>query len=144
MSENPDPDLSDALHIELRSAINDLAKSVQVAVLRINLRAECDATIADAEKTELAAKNFRAAMATEAAEQAEVPLVPEAIHRLEPDSGRPVGVSGLEAMDTICIACTWLAENQASHPQSKPEPHEDSAIAMRIVELQDRLREQGK
>jgi len=54
------PDISEALHIELRSAINDLAKSVQVAATRIKLRAQCSATIKDAAKVEKIAKTLRA------------------------------------------------------------------------------------
>ena len=56
MSKIPDENISDVLHIELCSAINDLAKSVEVAVTRIKLRAECNAAITDAEKAEKAAK----------------------------------------------------------------------------------------
>ena len=147
MSKIPDENISDVLHIELCSAINDLAKSVEVAVTRIKLRAECDAAIADAEKAEDAAATLRSVTASsvDTCEQAEVPLVP-AVKFPKPalESNRLENVTGLETMDRIHAACTWLSKSQISPTKLKIECNNTSAIAMRIVELQDRIRDQGK
>lgn len=119
---DPDPG---TLYIELCGAVNDLAKSAQIAVARMKLRAECAAVIADAEKVEDAAETL-SAVAKETATQGDTSLVPAT---LSPD---PV--------DGIYLACTWLT-NQAHSVESKKEAEgrEESAIAMRILELQERL-----
>ncbi len=115
----------ETLHIELCGAINDLAKSVEVAVSRLKLRAECAVVIADAGKVESAAETLRA-VAKDPTTQGDVSLVPAA---LSPD---PV--------DAIYLACTWLT-NQTHSVESKKEAEsrEESVIAMRILELQERL-----
>lgn len=146
MSKIPDENISDVLHIELCSAINDLAKSVEVAVTRIKLRAECNAAITDAEKAEKAAATLRfiTASSDETPEQCEVALVPELkFHKAAQESSYIANVSDLDAIDTIRAACTWLRENQ-SKTGSNAECNGDSAIALRIVELQDRLRDHGQ
>jgi hypothetical protein len=51
---------ADALHAELCSAIADLAKSVDIAVTQMRLRAQCTAAIANATKVEHAAELLRA------------------------------------------------------------------------------------
>ena len=58
MGKVPDQDLSEVLHIELRSAVEDLEKSVRVAATHIKLRAKCSAAIEDAAKTEKIAAIF--------------------------------------------------------------------------------------
>jgi CRISPR/Cas system CMR subunit Cmr4 (Cas7 group RAMP superfamily) len=122
-------DISEAdpkvLHIELCGAIKDLAKSVEIAVARMKLRAECAVVIADTEKVEDAAETLRA-VAIEPATPGDTSLVPAAL------SSDPV--------DAIYAACTWLT-SQAQLVQSKKEAEsrEESAIAMRILELQERL-----
>ena len=93
----------EVLHIELCGAINDLAKSVHVAVARMKLRAECTAVIADTEKVENAAETLRS-VAKDPTTQVETSLVPAA---LSPD---PV--------NAIYLACTWLT-NQAHAVASK-------------------------
>jgi len=122
-------DVSDSdpetLHIELCGAINDLAKSVEVAVTRLKLRAECAVVIADAGKVESAAETLRA-VAKDPTTQGDVSLVPAA---LSPD---PV--------DAIYLACTWLTNQTHSGASKKEaESREESVIAMRILELQERL-----
>ena len=113
------------LHIELCGAIKDLAKSVEIAVARMKLRAECAVVIADTEKVESAAETLRS-LAKDPPTQGTASLVPTA---LSPD---PV--------DAIYLACTWLT-NQAHAVEAKKEAErrEESAIAMRILELQERL-----
>jgi hypothetical protein len=124
MGDVPEAD-PEVLHIELCGAINDLAKSVQIAVARMKLRAECTAVIADADKVENAAQALRA-VTTDPSPQRDVSLVPAA---LLPD---PV--------DAIYLACTWLT-NQTHSVAAKKEAESrgESAIAMRILELQERL-----
>jgi hypothetical protein len=113
------------LHIELCGAIKDLAKSVEIAVARMKLRAECAAVIADAEKVENAAGALRA-VAKEPGTQANTSLVPAT---LSPD---PV--------DAIYLACTWLTKHaHLVESQKDADSREESAIAMRILELQERL-----
>ena len=69
--------MEEALHLELCTAIADLAKSVDVAVTRIALRSKCTAAIADAAKVERAAEALRAAaLDAENSRTAEVTLVP--------------------------------------------------------------------
>lgn len=124
MSDVSEPD-PETLYIELCGAVNDLAKSAQVAVARMKLRAECAAVIADAEKVGNAAETLRGA-AKDPTAQGDASLVPAA---LSPD---PV--------DDIYVACTWLT-NQAHSVELKKEvaSRAESAIAMRILELQERL-----
>src|SRR5260221_3146261 len=118
-------DVSDSdpetLHIELCGAINDLAKSVEVAVSRLKLRAECAVVIADAGNVESAAETLRA-VAKDPTTQGAVSLVPAA---LSPD---PV--------DAIYLACTWLT-NQTHSVESKKEAESpaQSVIAMRILQF---------
>ena len=139
MGKISNPDISEVLHIELRSAINDLAKSVQVAATRIKLRAECAAAIKDAAKTENIAKTLRAVatFSDKTTEHPESPLAPMVQSSVTADT------NGLEAMETIYAACTWLSNSQTSQATSKTV-RQESAIAKCIVDLQDRIRDQGK
>ena len=62
---------ADALYAELCSAIADLAKSVDIAVTQMKLRAQCTATIANATKVEHAAELLRATATQSAAKKTE-------------------------------------------------------------------------
>ena len=111
---------SDELHVELRSTIEDLAKSVDVAVTCIALRAKCSAAIADATEAERAAEELRFAAENsfENAEQLEVSLVPKAksaTSRQEKSTDSP---NPLAPMDELYAACNWLATaNLTRRPQ---------------------------
>ena len=61
MEANSYRSTAEALHLELCTAIADLAKSVDVAVARIALCSKCTAAIDDAAKVERAAEALRAA-----------------------------------------------------------------------------------
>jgi hypothetical protein len=140
MGEISDPDIPEVLHIELRSAVDDLAKSVKVAATHIKLRAKCSAAIEDAAKAEKIAAIFRAAAISSnaATDQPEVSLAPEA-------QSNCIGeLITLDAMDAIYSACTWLSDAQSLPRKAKPSRREESKIAKRIVEVQERLRDQGK
>jgi hypothetical protein len=124
MSDISEPDPG-TLYIELCGAVNDLAKSAQVAVARMKLRAKCAAVIADAEKVGNAAETLRTVTKDPTA-QGDASLVPAA---LSPD---PV--------DAIYVACTWLTtQTHSVEAKKEAECREESAIALRILELQERL-----
>ena len=140
MGKISNPDISEALHIELRSAITDLAKSVQVAATRIKLRTKCTAAMKDAAKAENVAAALRVAAtsADRTTEQPEAPLAPDAHVIFAKDAGGP------DAIETIYAACNWLRDAQTSRTRPAAIVQTESSIATRIVELQDRLRNQGK
>ena len=140
MGKVPDQDLSEVLHIELRSAVEDLEKSVRVAATHIKLRAKCSAAIEDAAKTEKIAAIFRAAAVSSNAtiDQPDVSLAPQAQNNCIGD------LIDFEAMDAIHSACTWLSDAQSLPRKPKDSRREESKIAKRIVEVQERLRDQGK
>ena len=143
MKKNSVPHTPDALHLELCASIADLAKSVDVAVTRIALRSKCTAAIADAAKVERAAEALRAAaLEAEKAEPHEVTLVP-AVKGLE-KAWQPVGPAANQpactAVDELYAACSWLATAQASRSALEGQGyHQESKIAMRVLELQERL-----
>jgi hypothetical protein len=136
----PDQDIPEVLYIELRSAVEDLEKSVRVAATHIKLRAECSAAIEDAAKAEKIAAIFRAAAISSNAtiDQADVSLAPQAQNNCIGD------LINLDAMDAIYSACTWLSDVQSLPRKPKASRREESKIAKRIVEAQERLRDQGK
>jgi hypothetical protein len=140
MGKISDPDIPEVLHIELRSAVDDLAKSVKVATTHIKLRAKCSAAIEDAAKAEKIAAIFRTAAASSNAttDQPEVSLAPEA-------QSNCIGeLIALDAMDAIYSACTWLSDAQSLPRKPNASRREESKIAKRIVEVQERLRDRGK
>ena len=134
---------ADALHTELCAAIADLAKSVDIAVSQMALRAKFTAVIADATKTERAAEAFRVAVthSTETEEKlvilmAGTPKTAKSRRRRVPPPDARTG----NAVGELYEACSWLATMQA--PRLAPEAQKyrnESVIAMRILELQDRL-----
>jgi hypothetical protein len=140
MGKIQDPDIPEVLHIELRSAVDDLAKSVKVAATHIKLRAECSAAIEDATKAETIAKIFRIAALSSNVKtnQPDVPLAPETQANCIGD------LIALDAMDAICSACIWLSDAQSLPRKPKASRRGESKIAKRIVEAQERLRDQGK
>ena len=128
--------IPDVLHIELCSAISDLAKSVDVAVKRIALRSKCSTAIADAEKTESFAEALRTA-ATEEAEQATlVPNVLMAAHSVQHDPQVNIAAGSCEIIDELHAACSWFATGSNA---ARGRRYEENAIAKRILELHDRL-----
>jgi hypothetical protein len=131
-------DLSEVLRIELRSAIGDSPKSVQAAA-HIKRRAKRSAAIEDAAKAEKIAKIFRTAAecSNASTDQPQVSLAPEAQSDCIGD------LVALDAMDEIFSACTWLSDAQRLQRKPKASRCEESKIAKRIVEVQDRLRDQG-
>jgi hypothetical protein len=136
----PDQDIPEVLYIELRSAVEDLEKSVRVAATHIKLRAECSAAIEDAAKAEKIAAIFRAAAISSNAtiDQADVSLAPQTQNNCIGD------LINLDAIDAIYSACTWLTDAQSLPRKPKASRREESKIAKRIVEAQERLRDQGK
>ena len=62
---------ADTLHADLCTAIADLAKSVDIAVTRMTLRAQCTAAIANAAKVEHAAELLRATATRSSAKKTE-------------------------------------------------------------------------
>jgi hypothetical protein len=133
------PDIPEALYIELRSVVHDLATSATAAAARMKLRAECSAIIKDAEKTESIAKTLRAAAsaAGKTVDEPRASLAPDAQSITDDSRER-------DAIETIYDACTWLRDSQTLRPKLKVSVQEENAIAMRIVELQDRIRDKTK
>jgi len=138
-----DPPTPEALHVELCTAIADLAKSVDVAVTHMALRSKCTTAIADAAKVERAAEALRAAaLEAEKAEPQEITLVPaelaaeKARQPIEPATPEPACAE----VDELYAACSWLAMAQASRSAAEGQgSRQESIIAMRILELQQRM-----
>ncbi len=133
---------AETLHVELCAAIADLAKSVDVAVQQIALRAQCSATIADTTKAEYAAEFLRVA-ATRLSELEEqdsittVPLLPTTFLEENRSAVEPYTPS---AADQLYAACHWLAASQVQRTRALDEGYrEESKIARRVLELQIRL-----
>lgn len=132
---------AEALHADLCTAIADLAKSVEVTVHRMALRANCTAAIADASKAELAAELLRTTAAhspkhKKLEDPTLVPFLPTASrheHATRDEMYRS------DAADELCTACNWLAAVQ--YPRIAPREdgyRDESKIAMRVLELQVR------
>ena len=137
---------ADALHAELCSAIADLAKSVDIAVTQMKLRAQCAAAIANASKVEHAAELLRATATQSSAKKAErVSVVPPVLDaqksRREKNARqaklRSRDVPPNKAVEDLHAACKRPTTTQ---PQDKKRDQPaESAIAMRILELHDRF-----
>src|SRR5262249_23499241 len=108
---------------------------------RIALRSKCTAVIADAEDVERAAETFRAAaLEAEKAETRDVTLVP-ALPSVEKsrEPAKPVSAKNCSDVDDLYPACQWLATTQTSFSKFGAEGgRQESLIAMRVLELQDR------
>ena len=137
---------ADALHAELCSAIADLAKSVDIAVTQMRLRAQCTAAITNATKVEHAAELLRVTAMQSPAKKAErasiVPPVLDAQKSRREKNARPTtlrsrDVPANKAVENLQAACKRLTTAQPHH-KKKDQPAE-SAIAMRILELHDRF-----
>ena len=138
---------ADALYAELCSAIADLAKSVDIAVSQMKLRAQCTATIANATKVEHAAELLRAtatqSAATEKTEQAiVVPPVMAFPKSCREKNGRQAVFSSRDlppskAVEDLDAPCKRLTTAEPHHKKDDQPP--ESAIAMRILELHDRF-----
>lgn len=138
----PNEATGDDLHGELCAAIADLAKSVDIAVTRMALRAKCSAAIADASKAERAAELLRAVvMSSPKVEgQEEVTLVPLLATTSRERSSETNGVLEHDAAHELYSACQWLTAAQVPRTVSPNQGYRgESKIAMRILELQDRL-----
>ena len=137
---------ADTLHAELCTAIADLAKSVDIAVTQMKLRAQCTAAIANARKVEHAAELLRATATQSSAKKAErvsvVPPVLDAQKSRREKNARQAKLSSRhvppnKAVEDLHIACKRLTTAELHH-KKKDQPAE-SAIAMRILELHDRF-----
>ena len=137
---------ADALHAELCSAIADLAKSVDIAVTQMKLRAQCTAAIANAAKVEHAAELLRAtATQSSAKNTGRVSIVPPVLDsqksrgekNARPTKFRSRDVPPSKAVEDLHAACKRLTTAELHH-KKKDQPAE-SAIAMRILELHDRF-----
>jgi hypothetical protein len=142
MGKIPDLTAPEALHGELCAAIADLARSVDVAVTHLALRAKCTITIADATKTERAAEALRdaARRTAESLKPQQTTLVPElpaTANLRQEDNWSPL-VPRSEAVDELYAACNWLVTAQASS-DAPIQRSGDSAIATRMLELHNRL-----
>ena len=137
---------ADALHAELCNAIADLAKSVDIAVTQMKLRAQCTAAIANATKVEHAAEMLRATATRSTAKKTErVSIVPPVLDsqksRREKNARqaklRSRDVPPNKAVEDLHAACKQLTTAQPPH--KKNDQRAESAIAMRILELHDRF-----
>ena len=137
---------ADALHAELCSAIADLAKSVDIAVAQMKLRAQCAAAIANASKVEHAAELLRVTAMQSPAKKAErasiVPPVLDAQKLRREKNARQTKLRSRDvppnkAVEDLHVACKRLTTAQPYH-KVKKRPGE-SAIALRILELHDRF-----
>ena len=137
---------ADALHAELCSAIADLAKSVDIAVIQMKLRAQCTAAIANAAKVEHAAELLRATATQPSAKKTErvsiVPPVRDAQKSRREKNARQAKLRSRDvppnkAVEDLHAACKRPTTTQ---PQDKKRDQPaESAIAMRILELHDRF-----
>jgi hypothetical protein len=126
--------ITDTIHQELCTAIAELAKSVDLAVKRMAIRAKFSAAIADAEKAEMAAEALLAAALQEHLTPAGKPVVdlqPATVPQI-PDNNQVV-----EKLDA---ACRWLSEvtTVAASPKSDRETGNESAFALSLLQLHDR------
>ena len=137
---------ADALHAELCNAIADLAKSVDIAVTQMKLRAQCTAAIANATKVEHAAELLRATATQSSAKKAErvsvVPPVLDAQKSRREKNARQAKLSSRhvppnKAVEDLHAACKRLTTTPLYH-KVKKRPGE-SAIALGILELHDRF-----
>ena len=130
-----------------RSVIADFARSIEISVKQLGLRAKFTAAIADAEIAERAAERLRVT-AIQSADVAEtVPLVPAIpirsnarrdvfSHANDFDRRNPLPN---KIVEELYAACNWLTATQNSHCRQVDGRNRESAIAARIAELHDRL-----
>jgi hypothetical protein len=130
-----------------RSVIADFARSIEISVKQLGLRAKFTAAIADAEKAERAAERLRAT-AIQSADIAEtVPLVPTIPIRSKSCRDVLSYANDCDRRDTLpnqlveelYVACNWLMTTQNSRSKQVDGHDRESAIAARIAELHDRL-----
>ena len=123
--------VTDAIHHELRAAIAELARSVDIAAKRMAIRAKFTAAMADAKKTEQAAAALRAV----ALQGNEIVLK----HAIAPQKSESVNgdIHGVEERNS---ACHWLMETATAAPSDKQKTPEgnESSFALRLLELHDR------
>jgi hypothetical protein len=101
MAEHFEDTFLEAVHVELGTALADLAKSVHLATKRIAFRAELSATIVDAEKVVDAANALRhAAMEM----QDNVTLAPKADENVTNKDAAEMMSKVEAACDTLTIA----------------------------------------
>ena len=125
---------SEALHVELCTAIADLAKSVDFAVKRMALRAEFNAAIVDANKAELAAQSLQIAASSQ---QTNGIMSVRPVSEPVSEKAHTVGTNA--AVEELYAACRWLVSAQAPRENSNvKEGRVESAIATRVLELHDR------
>jgi len=136
----------DALHAELCNAIADLAKSVDIAVIQMKLRAQCTAAIANATKVEHAAELLRTTATQSAAEKTkQAGIVPPVLafpklcreKNARQTKLRSRDLPPSKAVEDLHAACKRLTTAQPYHQVKKRSG--ESAIALRILELHDRF-----
>jgi hypothetical protein len=106
MGKHEESSVLETVHVELRSALSELAKSVDLAVKRMALRTELSTTIVEAERALDAADALRD-VATKS--QDGVPLVPQSE---QAEISKNVSDSdAAEMMSKVEAACVALARN---------------------------------
>jgi hypothetical protein len=142
--------MSDILRITSRSGRNiiaDLARSIEIGLKQLGLRAKFTAVIADAEKAEHAAERLRATAIRSADIAEAVPLVPAIPIRSNSRQDLLSYANDYDRRDTLAnqmvedlyAACNWLTTTQNSRSKQVDGRNRESAIAARIAELHERL-----
>ena len=127
--------VTDTIHLELCTAIAELAKSVDIAVKRMAIRAKLAAAIADAKKTERAAEAFLAAALQEHS-------APSEKHALDAKPVTPPQIperDNNEVIEKLDAACRWLSEaTTVAAPPKLDKKASESTFALSLLELHDR------
>jgi hypothetical protein len=140
MTSGSVPDITGAVHTKLCLAISDLAQSANVAVNQIRFRARRSMVIGNAEQVELVAELLHCAALDDLNKESEQQptLVPNVLNSTEwsQRSTVPSRVQPFQAIDDLQAACDWLIAEQNPNVEIRSE---NSAIAMRILDLYDRM-----
>lgn len=142
--------MSDILRITSRSGRNiiaDLARSIEIHVKQLALRAKFTAVIADTEKAAYAAERLRTTAIRSADIAETVPLVPAIPIRSKSHRDVLSYANDCDRRDTLpnqmveelYVACNWLMATQNSRSKQVDGRNRESAIAARIAELHERL-----
>ena len=115
MRQISDEATTDTLHTELCAAIADLAKSVEVAVTRMALRARCTTAIADAATAEHAAELLRVAAIHSTKRKNNKNYIGTARSSSLRQDNLEENTYDCDAIDNLYGACQWLAAAGAAH-----------------------------
>ena len=132
---------TDALFRELRTAVNALSKSAELAAERMALRAKIAVVDVKSVIAETAAREL-CLTATHSIKSGDQKQLGSEFFAAEKatKSDNLAGDSQVDGdAEELCTACSWLVSTQAPQiaPKSAPDPR-DSLIAKRILELYDR------